>query len=97
MSVSTDLLKARRIGVRDLKAHLSGAYLNKVLVITDHGTPVSINVPYEELLELVDLLDEISDAETVETIAEGRRAIKAGAKGLSASKIFKEIRAKRKK
>ena len=97
MSVSTDFLKARHVGVRDFKSHLSKIYLNRVLVITDRGNPISVNVPYEELLELVDMLDEMSDAETSKTVEEGRKAIRAGAKGVPVSEIFKKVRARHKK
>lgn len=96
MSVATDLLKARHIGVRNLKEHLSTKFLKELLVITDRGTPVSVNVPYSDVLELTDILDELSDSETITTIQGGRKAVKAGAKGIPASNLFNKIRAKRK-
>lgn len=97
MSVSTDLLKARKVGVRDFKSHISKNYLGKIVIVTSDGDPVSVNIPYEELLEMVDILDEITDEETSRIVEEGRRSIRSGAKGLSVSKSFKGIRAKRKK
>lgn len=82
MSIATDLLKAQHIGIRDLKEHLSTRVLNEPLIITDRGTPVSVNLPYSDVLELVDILDEISDSKTIETVLEGREAIKEGIRGL---------------
>ncbi len=95
MSIPTDLLKAHRIGIRDLKEHLSTKFLKHTLVITDRGAPVSVNLPYSDLLELMDILDELSDPETLKAVQEGRKAIKAGAKGVPVSPAFNRIRAKR--
>ena len=96
MSIATDLLKAHRIGISNLKEHLSTKFLSEILVITDRGTPISVNLPYLDVLELMDILDELADLETVATIDEGRRAIKAEAKGTPVSDLFDRIRAKHK-
>ena len=96
MTVATDLLKAQHIGLRGLKEHLSTKFLNEILVITDRGIPVSVNLPYSDMLELMDILDELADLKTIVTIDEGRKAIKAGVKGIAVSNLFKRIRAKRK-
>ena len=96
MSIATDLLKAHRIGIRDLKEHLSTKVLNEFLVITDRGIPVSVSLPYSDVLELVDILDELSELETIATIQEGRKAIETGTKGISVSNLFKRMKAKRK-
>lgn len=96
MSIAADLLRADRIGIRDLKEHISTKSLNALLIITDRGTPVSVNMPYSDLLELVDILDELSDPGVLKTIQEGRKATEAGAKGISAARLFNRIRAKRK-
>lgn len=92
MNISTDFLKAQRIGIRDLKEHISTKYLSGILVITDRGTPISVNLPYSDLLELIDILDELADIETVEAVVKGRESIKKGAKGVSVSKLFSKIR-----
>jgi len=96
VSIAADLLKAHRIGIRNLKKHLSTKFLSEILVVTDRGTPISVNLPYSDVLELIDILDELADSETTATIDEGRRAIKAGAKGVPVSNLFNRIRAKRK-
>jgi PHD/YefM family antitoxin component YafN of YafNO toxin-antitoxin module len=85
MSIAVDLLKADHIGVSDFKEHLSAKFLNKLLVITDRGNPVSVNLPYSDVLELLDILDELTDPETIATIREGREAIKAGTEGIPVS------------
>lgn len=96
MSIATDLLKADHVGIRDLKEHLSTKLLEKVLVITDRGTPMSVNLPYSDVLELTDLLDELLDYETIAAIKEGREAIREGAKGIPVSCLFRRIRTKHK-
>ena len=95
VSIATNLLKAHHIGIRELKEHLSTKSLNKFLVITDRGTPVSVNLPYLDMLELTDILDELADLETIADVQDGRKAIKAGAKGISISNLFNKIRKKR--
>ena len=95
MSIAVDLLKADRIGVRDFKEHLTTKLLNNLLLITDRGNPVSVNLPYQDVLELVDILDELIDIETLKTIAEGREEIKTGSEGIPVSNLFNNIRANR--
>ena len=96
MSISTALLKAEHIGVRELKKHLSIKRLSNPLIITDRGKPVSINMPYEEILDLVDIIDELSDPKTLAIIAEGRKAIREGSKGISVSELFGKYKTKSK-
>lgn len=92
MSITSDLLKAHRVGVRELKEHLSKKFLKKPLIITSRGNPISVNLPYQDVIELVDILDEVSDAETVETVQEGRKAIKKGKKGIPASNLLNKFK-----
>ena len=96
MSIAADLLKAQHIGVRELKKYLSTKVLNQLLVITHRGNPVSVNLPYSDVMELIDIFDELADPETVANVAAGRKAIKAGAKGVPVSNLFKRIREKHK-
>ncbi len=95
MTVARALLNAKSIGVRRLKNNLS-RFINKneLFIVTEYGTPEGVYVPYEEMMEIVDVLDELQDKETVEAVAEGRKAIKAKQKGISVSKVFKKIRKK---
>ena len=93
--IATDLLKAQHIGIRELKEHLSTKFLHETLVITDRGAPISVNLPYSDMLELTDILDELADLETITTIQEGRKAIKRGSKGIDISNLFKRIQKKR--
>ena len=95
MSIAADLLKANHIGIRDIKEHLSTRLLKDILVITDRGAPVSVNLPYSDVLELIDIIDEAADLETIATISKGRLAIKGGAKGILVANLFKRIRAQR--
>jgi len=95
MSISTDLLKADRVGVRDLKEHLSRKFLARALVITDRGVPVSVNLPYSDVLELTDIIDELLDSRTLMDVFNARKAIRHGAKGINVSRLFGKIRSRR--
>ncbi|MCP5051079.1 MAG: type II toxin-antitoxin system Phd/YefM family antitoxin [bacterium] len=92
MGIATDILKANHIGIRDLKKHLSTKLLDDLLVITDRGNPVSVNLPYSDVLELMDMLDELTDSETLKTVNQGRKAIEEGEKGIPVSNLFNKIR-----
>ncbi len=95
MSIATDLLKAEHVGIRDIKEHLSARLLKDILVITDRGTPVSVNLPYSDVLELVDIIDEVTDLETMATVREARKAIQKGTKGIPVANLFNRIRTQR--
>ena len=97
MGLAITLLKAPHVGIRDLKEHLS-EFLKKgkPVIVTDHGSPANVIVPYEEMIELLDILDEMQDKETQKLIAEGRMAIRQGEKGIPVTDSFKTIRARRK-
>jgi hypothetical protein len=47
-------------------------------------------MPYDEALELTELLDELHDRELLKTIAEGRRAIRRGVKGIALEQALKK-------
>ncbi len=96
MSIATNILKSPHVGVRDLKIHLSSFLKKGSLVVTDRGVPVNVILPYADAIELLDMLDEVTDAETVKTIRKGRKAISAGAKGIPVSDVFRKIKKKAK-
>lgn len=92
MIASMNVLKAQHVGVRDLKENISVQYLQDILVITDRGVPLSVNVPYSDILELLDILEEMSDPAAVKLVHESRQAVDGGAKVRPASKVFERIR-----
>ncbi|MCK5180412.1 MAG: hypothetical protein KAI72_01935 [Candidatus Pacebacteria bacterium] len=92
MTTAVDLLKAKHCGIREYKEHLSTTLLKDFVVITDRGKPVSVNLPYEEVLEMLDIFDEILDPETVSDVLEGRESIKSGGKGIPVSNLFNRLR-----
>jgi hypothetical protein len=91
------LLRAEHVGIRDLKIRLS-AFLdkNKPLVVTARGKPRHFVVPYEEMLEIVDILEEASDPRLVAEVERARRAYKAGhGVPLHLSDLRRKLRLKR--
>ncbi len=96
MKIAMDLLKADHVGVRDLKTHLSRRLkMRKMLVVTDHSQPVKVIMPYEDMVGLLDMLDEMTDEATLAAVREGRDAVKSGAKGVPVSLLFDKKRAKK--
>lgn len=78
MTVSS-ILKSKHIGVKSFRTHLSELIrTRKSYIITDRGEPQEAVIPYEDLIELVEELEELSDPNLVAQIAEGREAYKKG-------------------
>ncbi len=92
MSIAAGLMKANWVGIRELKGQLSTRILKEPLVITERGKPVGVSVPYPDMMELLDIIDELSDPETFTAVREGRKAVLSGAEGLTVSRLFKKIR-----
>ncbi len=93
MTLATILLKAPHIGVRQFKAGLSKFLKGgNPLIITERGVPVEVIIPYAEAIEMVDLIDEATDLETLKSVEEGREAIKAKRKGISVLHLFSKVR-----
>ncbi len=91
MSIATNILKAPHVGIRDLKIHLSSLLKKGSLIVTERGKPVNVILPYSDMIELLDMLDEITDPETIKAIQEGRKAISTGVKGIPVSNVFKKL------
>lgn len=87
----TAFLKAKRYGVRDYKAHLS-EYIKKTgfQIITHHGEPKKVVVDYDEMIELLDIMDELNDPELIAQIQKARKDYKSG-KGYSAVEFLKKM------
>ena len=92
MSLMTDIVRAGHIGVKDLRDH-APKYMrdNQVYLVTRHGRPTKFLVPYEEMAELIDILDELSDPETMKMVAEGRMAIAKGEKPVPVKKAWQRL------
>ena len=96
MKIAMDLLKADHIGVRDFKSHFSKRLKSaRPVVVTDHSQPVKVIMPYADMVELLDMLDEMTDEKTLTAIREGRGAIRSGVKGIPVSRLFDKKRAKK--
>jgi len=95
MSIEIDLLKSEHIGVRELRDHLceilNDPHNKEIpLVVTERGTPVKVIMPYSKMVELIELMDELDDSNTMRNIQEGVDAIEKGRKGVSFSRIYKK-------
>ena len=89
MSIAVDLLKSEHIGIRDLKEHMSRVLKKrKTFIVTDRGVPVNVILPYSDIVELADIMEELSEPKTLEAVREGRLAVKSGSKGVLVSRLF---------
>jgi len=84
MTLSSVILRAPRVGARQFR-NKACAFIraSKFYLVTEHGRPAGVFMPYEEALALAEIIDELHDKELLKTIAEGRSAIRKGAKGIA--------------
>lgn len=77
MTLSQAIIKAPHVGVRDYKAHLS-TYLKNASpqIITIHGKPKKIVIEYNEMIELIDILEEFQTATLTNDIKNARNDYK---------------------
>ena len=88
MTPKSLLRRAKPVNVREAQAKLSRLIRSKTpSLVLSHGKPVSFLVPYEEMLDLLEMLDELKDQRLLEEIAKARAEYAAG-KAVSAERLF---------
>ena len=91
MSASNLLRKAKPVNVREAQAQLSKLIRSKSpSIVLSHGKPVSFLVPYEDMLDLVDALDELKDKKLLGEVARARTEYVQG-KAVPAERLFKKM------
>jgi len=76
MSAHNLLRKAKTVNVREAQAQLSKLIKSKSpSMVMSHGKPVSFLVPYEDMLDLVETLDELKDTKLLAEIERARKNI----------------------
>ena len=91
MTVASLLRKAKPVNVREAQAKLSRLIRSKSpSMVLSHGKPVSFLIPYEEMLDLVDMLDELKDTKLLEEIARARVEYAKG-KAVPAERLFRKM------
>ena len=74
MSAHNFLRKAKLVNVREAQAQLPKLIKSKSpSIVLSHGKPVSFLVPYEDMLDLVETLDELQDKKLLQEIARSRK------------------------
>ena len=73
MTLIQNILQAPHYGVRDYKAHLS-SYLKsmKPQIVTHHGKPKKVIIEYDEMIELIDILEELQNSLLIKDIQKAR-------------------------
>ena len=90
MTIS-QLLNAAHMGVRELKNNLPGVLRsNKPVVATAHGKPAYFLLPYKDMVEIMELLEEIRDAELAAAVREARASYGKG-EWRPVSKLWKKL------
>ena len=91
MTAASLLRKAKQVNVREAQAKLSQLIRSKSpSMVLSHGKPVSFLVPYEEMLDLLDMLEELKDAKLLQEIARARAEYASG-RALPVERRLKKI------
>ena len=91
MTAASFLRKAKPVNVREAQARLSRLIRSKApSMVLSHGKPVSFLVPYEDMLELVETLDELKDKRLLGEIERARTEYRQG-KTVPAERLFKKL------
>jgi len=91
MTIKSLLRQSKPVNVREAQARLSRLIRSKrPSLVLSHGKPVSFLVPYEEMLDLVEMLDELKDQKLLEEIALARSEYKEG-KEVPAERLFRKM------
>jgi len=91
MTTVSLLRKAKPVNVREAQAKLSQLIKSRSpSMVVSHGKPVSFLVPYEEMLDLVETLDELKDTKLLREIAR-MRAEYARGRAVPAERLFRKI------
>ena len=85
------LKKAKSVGVREAQAKLSKLIeASNPTIITSHGVPKSLLISYDEMLEILEVLEELKDKRLIEEIARARKEYEEGL-SVPAERLFKKL------
>lgn len=91
MTAASILRKAKPVNVREAQARLSQLIKSKSpSMVLSHGKPVSFLVPYEDMLDLLDTLQELKDTTLLQEIARARDEYASG-KEVPAERLFRKM------
>ena len=91
MTASALLRKARPVNVRQAQAGLSKLISSKMpSLVLSHGKPVSFLMPYEEMLDLLEMLEELKDQKLLKELAKARLEYAQG-KAVPAERLFRKM------
>ncbi len=95
MTLTNSLLRAPHIGVRDLKAKLSRMLRSvKPLIVTEHGRPKRVILPYEVIVGIAETLAEMDDKALAHAVNLSRKASAKGTRTLSVEESFKKFKSR---
>jgi antitoxin (DNA-binding transcriptional repressor) of toxin-antitoxin stability system len=91
MNANNFLRKTKPVNVREAQAQLSKLIKSKYpSMVLSHGKPVSFLVPYEDMLDLVETLEELKDKKLLGEIEQARKDYVQG-KAVPAERLFKKM------
>jgi len=91
MTTAALLRKARPVNVREAQAKLSQLIRSKMpSLVLSHGKPMSFLVPYDEMLDLLEMLEELKDQKLLKELALARSEYAQG-KAVPAERLLRKM------
>jgi antitoxin (DNA-binding transcriptional repressor) of toxin-antitoxin stability system len=91
MTTAALLRKAKPVNVREAQARLSKLISSKMpSLVLSHGKPVSFLMPYDEMLDLVEMLEDLKDQKLLKEIAKARTEYAQG-KAIPVERMFRRM------
>ena len=79
MNVAGFVKEGEYIGAREFRQNLSRVIKSRhPYFLTEHGRPVKAMIPYETLLDLLELLEELKDRALMREVVQGRKEYREG-------------------
>ena len=95
MTLSSALLNAPHVGVRDLRTHLSRMLRSsKALVVTERGQPKRVILSYAVAVGIAETLVEMDDKALAADVKFAREARSKGVKPISVARSFKKFKSR---
>lgn len=91
MTTASLLRTAKPVNVREAQAKLSRLIRSKSpSMVLSRGKPVSFLIPYDEMLDLLETLDELKDKKLLQEIAQARTEYARG-KAVPVERLFRKM------
>lgn len=87
-----EIMKAEHVGVRELKESMSRSVrMRKPRIVTVNGKPAQFMIPYQDMVELLEMFEEFKNDRIRTEVRNGRAAYRETGRGVSAKRLWEKF------